>query len=45
MNTDQDAAVTDRPGGWLPEIAVFVTAVVGRLPAMGAWWNLDDLKD
>jgi len=28
--------------GWLPEIAVFLAAVVGHLPALGAWWNLDD---
>ncbi len=27
---------------WLPEIAVFAVAVIGRLPAMGAWWSLDD---
>jgi len=27
---------------WLPEIAVFVAAIIGRLPTMGAWWNQDD---
>ena len=32
----------DRPGGWLPEIAAFCAAIVGRLPALGAWWALDD---
>jgi hypothetical protein len=30
------------PEGWLPEIAVFVAAVLGRMPTLGAWWNLDD---
>ncbi len=29
-------------GGWLPEIAVLMAAIVGRMPALGAWWNLDD---
>jgi len=28
--------------GFLVEMAVFVTAVIGRMPALGAWWNLDD---
>lgn len=27
---------------WLPEIAVFVAAIIGRLPTMGAWWNQTD---
>jgi hypothetical protein len=27
---------------FLVETAAFMAAVVGRLPAMGAWWNLDD---
>lgn len=27
---------------YLTELAVFVAAVMGRLPAMGAWWNQDD---
>jgi len=40
VNTPSVAAV--RPGGWLPEIAAFVAAVVGRMPAMGSWWSLDD---
>jgi hypothetical protein len=26
----------------LVDLAVFVAAVVGRMPALGAWWNLDD---
>ncbi len=39
--TDMPAAPAGG-GRWLPEIAVFVAAVSGRMPAMGAWWNLDD---
>lgn len=31
-----------RRDAWLPEIAAFVAAVIGHLPALGAWWNLDD---
>jgi len=27
---------------FLIEMAVFVAAVIGRMPAMGSWWNLDD---
>jgi hypothetical protein len=27
---------------FLVEMAVFVAAIVGRMPAMGSWWNLDD---
>lgn len=30
------------PHGWWPEIAAFAAAICGRLPALGAWWNLDD---
>jgi len=30
------------PRGWLPEIAALTAAIVGRLPTLGAWWNLDD---
>ncbi len=47
MNTGTTVP-TDTPavpaggGRWLPEIAVFVAAVSGRMPALGAWWNLDD---
>lgn len=27
---------------FLIEMAAFVAAVIGRIPAMGSWWNLDD---
>ena len=27
---------------FLVETAVFIAAMVGRMPAMGAWWNADD---
>lgn len=27
---------------FLIEMAVLVAAVIGRMPAMGSWWNLDD---
>jgi hypothetical protein len=27
---------------FLVEMSVFVAAVIGRMPAMGSWWNLDD---
>ena len=27
---------------FLIEMAVFVAAVIGRIPAMGSWWNQDD---
>ncbi len=41
-----EAATLDSPTddrmARLPEIAAFVAAVLGRLPAMGAWWTLDD---
>ncbi len=41
--TIDDLPVAPRKeGGWLPEIAVFVAAVLGRMPALGSWWNLDD---
>ena len=30
------------PGWGLVEMAVLLAAVIGRLPALGAWWALDD---
>lgn len=47
MTTPQPAAettpaTTASPAGWLPEIAAFIAAFIGHLPALGAWWALDD---
>ena len=40
---DQTAAeATRNHPPFLIEISVFVAAVIGRMPALGAWWNLDD---
>lgn len=42
-NSMSDLPVQPRhTGGWLPEIAALVAACLGRLPALGAWWNRDD---
>jgi len=41
--SEQTATETtgDQPR-FLVEMAVFVAAVIGRMPALGSWWNLDD---
>ncbi len=31
-----------QPAFPLVEVVVFLAAVLGRMPALGAWWNLDD---
>ena len=44
MSTSEQIATEtsrDHPP-FLVEMSVFVAAVIGRMPAMGAWWNLDD---
>lgn len=38
--TEKDAP--REPVPYLVELSVFIAAVLGRSPAMGAWWNLDD---
>jgi len=41
--SEQTATETTREHPpFLIEMAVFVAAIIGRMPALGAWWNLDD---
>lgn len=43
--SENEQTATGATGGHPPfliEMAVFVAAVIGRMPALGAWWNLDD---
>ncbi|MCK9995471.1 MAG: hypothetical protein KAH56_04220, partial [Candidatus Krumholzibacteria bacterium] len=44
MSTSEQTAVetTRNQPRFLVEMAAFVAAVIGRMPALGAWWNLDD---
>ena len=44
MSTNQPTAAGAAPTHppYLVEMAVFVAAVIGRIPTMGAWWNMDD---
>jgi hypothetical protein len=34
--------VVREPVPFLVELSVFIAAIIGRSPAMGAWWNQDD---
>lgn len=41
--TEQPAAASASLQKPFPvELAVFLAAMIGRMPALGAWWNLDD---
>lgn len=44
MSTNEPNSVDKSPGQppFLIELWVFIAAVIGRIPALGSWWNQDD---